>query len=113
MSTRNLKNLYINAILMLMECNEISELNIVELEVYEDTISIPETMIVNREKIKVLVPQILRENIWCKLENLDGFFVHFGYDYNMYIGSNFDCENQVNKIEETGLFAEVKESPYL
>lgn len=107
------ETLYLNAILMLMESNEITELNIVDLEVYEETISIPETMIVNREEIKVLVPQILRENIWCKLENLDGFFVHFGYDYNMYIGSNLDCEIQVNKIEEAGLFAEVKESPYL
>lgn len=29
----------------------------------------------------------LREVVWCRLESPSGFFVHFGYDYYMYVGT--------------------------
>lgn len=41
-------------------------------------------------------------------------FVHFGYDYYMYIGSSKELPQDLrNKIENLGLFVENFESPYL
>ena len=54
---------------------------------------------------------VLREKLWCKLE-ARSMFVHFGYDYYMYIGSAEMCEKEVQKIQEMGLYIEEQESPY-
>jgi hypothetical protein len=37
------------------------------------------------DEVELLARLILREKLWCKLESKD-MFVHFGYDYYMYIG---------------------------
>ncbi len=54
----------------------------------------------------------LREYIWCKLKS-DKMFVHFGYDYYMYIGSKKKPIHIIPQIEALGLFVEkIDESPY-
>ena len=55
----------------------------------------------------------LREYIWCKLES-EKMFVHFGYDYYMYIGSAKKPIHIIPQIEALGLFVEkIDESPYM
>ncbi len=39
-------------------------------------------------------------------------YVHFGYDYYMYIGVNEKCLDAINSIQASGLFVEECESPY-
>ena len=39
-------------------------------------------------------------------------YIHFGYDYYMYIGSSNACDNVRIKIQEEGLFVEEFKSPY-
>lgn len=57
---------------------------------------------------------MLRETLWCKLESKDTMFVHFGDDYYMFIVSSKALPHTLkNKIEESGLFVEEFESPYL
>lgn len=51
---------------------------------------------------------ILREYIWAKLEN-PKLFVHFGYDYYMYVGIDIEYEIDRNSI----LFIEDFDSPYM
>lgn len=53
----------------------------------------------------------LRENYWAKLE-CDNLFLHFGYDYYLYVGCDlsFTCINDL--ACELGLFVEITESPY-
>lgn len=54
----------------------------------------------------------LREKLWCKLE-CENMFVHFGYDYYMFIGSAKPLtDTMISAIEKTGLFFEEFESPY-
>lgn len=106
------ESLYINAIVKLMDGSGVKDLRIVDLEVYEDDKQVDNRMVINAEGLKVIVPEILRERLWCKLEN-NNFFVHFGYDYNMYIGSNVACTNELSLIEESGLFVEEFTSPYI
>jgi hypothetical protein len=65
------------------------------------------------QEVKEIVRLTLRAVIWCKLTLQQKFFVHFGYDYNMYIGSYKDCPKARMKIEKSGLFVETYTSPYL
>ncbi len=54
----------------------------------------------------------LRELIWCRLEWSGLFFVHFGYDYYVYIGSAMPSEDAIVHAESLGLFVESFQSPY-
>lgn len=42
--------------------------------------------VIERCNITMLIQLTLRENIWCKL-TCPNMYVHFGYDYYMYIGT--------------------------
>lgn len=53
----------------------------------------------------------LREVIWCKLEG-DDCFLHFGYDYYMYIGVPIVCQSSIDFASRRGLFIEPFESPH-
>lgn len=67
----------------------------------------------SREEVLMIARSVLREDFWCKLE-AENFFVHFGYDFYMYIGADIDDEKMCKIAEENGLFAErINESPYL
>lgn len=63
--------------------------------------------------IEHLCRLVLREQLWCKLENDNIMFIHFGYDYYMYIGCLSKSEGVINLIKKIGLFIEKFESPYL
>ena len=67
----------------------------------------------SRDEVLKVAKGVLREDFWCKLE-AENFFVHFGYDFYMYIGADIDDEKMRKIAEENGLFAErINESPYL
>jgi hypothetical protein len=53
----------------------------------------------------------LREQTWCKIYSRK-MFVHFGYDYYMYIGSKANIQPLIKSITDRGLFVEVMKSPY-
>ncbi|QSX06725.1 hypothetical protein JYG23_04545 [Sedimentibacter sp. zth1] len=95
-----------------MECNRINKLKIIDLEIYEDCDNLDNGMSLSKEEIKKVVPCVLREKMWFKLVSDDSFYVHFGYDFNMYIGANESSDEVLNKIESNNLFVEVFESHY-
>jgi hypothetical protein len=115
---------YINAIIVFMKCLHLDKLCINKRDSYRSdstTVYIskyfPDTTVLRDGKCfdKVAVANIsrliLREQLWCKLE-ADSMYVHFGWDYYMYIGSNKKCSRAVTAIQKTGLFVEMFESPY-
>lgn len=53
---------------------------------------------------------VLRELCWCKIEGSNRFYVHFGYDYYMYIGGS---DPALANFQAKGLFLEAFKSPYL
>ena len=65
------------------------------------------------QEVRELAKLTLRNAIWCKLGFKKQFFVHFGYDYYMYIGASKDCTKAKEVVKETGLFIEDFKSPYL
>ena len=66
----------------------------------------------SHEEVISVARGCLREEFWCKLVSKD-FFVHFGYDYYMYIGANIEEEHMSEIARENGLFSElIQQSPY-
>ena len=120
------ENAYISAIRTVMKLNNIKSFNLQSLEkkeVYDypdisknntiDYISgLSEGYTINYRNIDFIAKLILRELLWGKFVNKN-MFVHFGYDYYMYIGSRKDLGVESKIISEMGLFVEEMESPYL
>ncbi|MFC5735577.1 hypothetical protein [Cytobacillus gottheilii] len=114
---------YINAIFAFMEEMNIAMMYLNALELKSDGVKEQNASVflynlwvgkaVSKREIKKLAKLTLRETIWCKLSSKKDFFVHFGYDYYMYIGAIYDCPNARLKIEDSGLFVEKYTSPYM
>lgn len=121
-----IENFYIKAITSLMECNKISSLQVSSLEKSKrlkiddqntEHMSllfniIKENDWIEHDNIESFCKLILRDKLWCKLVHDKKMFVHFGWDFYMYIGSALACENTIKKIESSGLFVEPFRSPY-
>lgn len=54
---------------------------------------------------------VLRERYWCRFED-ESRFVHFGYDYYMYVGDLTRCADSQSLARTLDLFPEEFESPY-
>jgi hypothetical protein len=55
---------------------------------------------------------VLRELIGARFEDSDGRFVHFGWDYYMYVGVTTECPSAEQAAARRGLFVESFKSPY-
>ena len=73
--------------------------------------SLHEGVFVHDTDIDAIVRMCLRESIWCKLQGDIGAYVHFGYDYYMYIGCS-DCDSSLTWPTH-GVFTENMPSPYM
>ncbi|MEO9877285.1 MAG: hypothetical protein ABJ360_18170, partial [Roseobacter sp.] len=78
---------------------------IVDLVLHED-------QEVCRNEIGLICRMVLRNIIWCKLEFAGRFFVHFGWDFYMYIGVVPDASVAARQAEANGLFVENFTSPH-
>ena len=63
------------------------------------------------ERWAPLIRAVLRSEWWCRFESA-GAFLHFGYDYYMYIGVPVRCAQSVAFSHRRGLFVEPFLSPY-
>jgi hypothetical protein len=61
--------------------------------------------------LESMVRWCLRELGWCQLHAYE-FYVHWGYDYYVYVGTRDGADAARKAIESTGLFVEPCESPY-
>ena len=123
----NIENAYIMSVIEFMKCTNVSSFYVVGLEKIEDpkydenstvhmnTLYKKVTENYNASLIDIIdiCRLILREHIWCKLENNNKLCVHFGYDFYMYIVSNSKCKNTFKYINDMGLFIESFRSPYI
>jgi len=68
---------------------------------------------VSGEILESICRLILREVIWCRLESELSFYIHFGWDYYMYVGSLISSKEAIEYGKANGLFIEEMISPYL
>lgn len=119
---------YINAVMIIMDFLGVDFLHITHLEKKEVVPlnifycssslrkmyqSLHGEQKLNKEEIIEVMQLVLREFIWCKLES-QKMFVHFGWDYYMYIGTPKELSKLlIQQIEKSGLYVEEFYSPYL
>lgn len=115
---------YVSAVVQFMQIAGVRRLTVSGLELHgcdrlplplrEDCdrsfASIQEGQTVESPAITDIVRLALREAIWCRLFGDKAFYVHFGYDYYMYIG--YDGDWDLVKQVSTSLCIEPFESPY-
>jgi len=107
------ENAYLVVITFVCEHFHISELKVIDLEIINYDRSIVNGQLLTIESASELSRNILREEVWCKLASTDIEF-HFGYDFYMYLVSNMDIYNLLEKTEFAKILNIQKyKSPYL
>jgi hypothetical protein len=70
-------------------------------------------MDVSDKDLESICRLVLRDVFWCCLESASDFYIHFGWDYYMYVGSNVCSEEAINFGRAKNLFIEEMVSPYI
>jgi len=114
---------YVDAIMIFMDGMNIDSLFIESLELYSEEITVQDVRKfisklwvgkkINKLEIQDIARLTLRNAVWCKLRLRNQFFVHFGYDYYMFVGASKNCTKALKKIRSIGLYVEDYDSPYL
>ena len=107
---KSIEQAYIECCIALLREANVLELSISELEHYDGEISFPNRLR-DEKDIRRMIMCCLQEKCWAKLEASD-FFIHFGYDYYMYIGTNLPCSSVEETTKRHNLFCELYHSPY-
>jgi hypothetical protein len=71
-----------------------------------------EGSLISGSDLPAVCRSILRGEFWCRLE-AGKRFVHFGYDYYMYVGVESECLGSIAAATARGLFVERFDSPYI
>ena len=110
------ENAYIHAAVSFLSETGVDSLAIESLENargYEcSALTIADGHICSLLEIADIARLVLRDHIWCKLAG-NAAFIHFGWDYYMYIGVPVACPIAINVATESGLFVESFDSPHL
>ena len=101
---------YVDCCVKLIEEAKVSKLYIKQAEYYAENVRFPSS-ITNTQEIRQIITACLREQCWLKLASKD-FFIHFGYDYYMYIGSMLPSNRVTEIVAQHGLYCEQYTSPY-
>lgn len=101
---------YIDCCIDLLSKAQILSLSIEQAECYSEGIHLPSS-VSDIAEIRKLIASCLREQCWFKLTGMD-FFIHFGYDYYMYIGTVIPIASVQETAKRYGLFCELYPSPY-
>lgn len=104
---------YVGVAMTFLEEDRSPDLHVVGLEIRGDKPTAPtEGSVVSRQDLVKVCRSILREKFWCRLES-GSRYLHFGWDYYMYVGVVSDCMQAVAKAKSLGLFVESFDSPYM
>jgi hypothetical protein len=118
---------YVKAVINIIEESGLNSLRILQLSKWDiseedrtttlfekefDELILKEDLFVNKNEICLICKMVLRNFLDCQLYFKDKFFVHFGWDYYMYIGSFENCISAIKVAQNNGLFVEKIQSPY-
>lgn len=70
-------------------------------------------MDVSDKDLESICRLVLREVFWCRLVSDSDFYIHFGWDYYMYVGSSVWSEEAISFGRAQNLFIEEMMSPYI
>ena len=64
------------------------------------------------QDIEKVIRDVLRETFWCRLEHPSGAFIHFGWDYYIYLGVPTPPSKLRLTVNDREIFVEPFPSPY-
>ncbi|MGB0766751.1 MAG: hypothetical protein ACPGYV_03470 [Phycisphaeraceae bacterium] len=64
------------------------------------------------EQLSAVLRSLLREEYWCRLSDSEGYFIHSGWDFYLYLGLPNTIVAPETIAAEQGLFLEPFVSPY-
>ena len=102
---------YIDCIIEIVLTSLTKEFKICSLEKHAH-IKWKNNQILTLDLLQDFIRDCLREKCWAKLEN-QNLFVHFGYDYYVYIGTRLEYGLVKDIVQKHKLYAEQFSSPYL
>jgi hypothetical protein len=109
---KRVENAYVKAALAFLTESSIAALRVVGLEnSRRQPLEFAEGSVLPLEKLPEVFGRILREEFWCRLQ-ADDAFVHFGWDYYMYVGVPRRCPAAEQTASGLGLHVEEFTSPY-
>jgi len=82
-----------------------SSVTITGLEDHDRNTHLKEGQTLEIKELAPVLRSILRNEFWCRLEAKDGF-IHFSWDYYMYVGVSDADENLIKKANQRELFVE-------
>ena len=106
---------YLDAIAAMMRCAAIESVTVAALELRRkqreelgEFRELGDGSVLDVVATRAVATFVLREVLWCKLLGPAGFYIHFGWDYYMYIGGTFRSRLPALR----GLYIEPFASPY-
>ncbi len=104
------ENNYISCIMNILHQAEVNALVVKELENY-DNLQWENNQSLSSEILPVIFRDCLRNKCWCKFDAKDAY-IHFGYDYYVYIGTVLPFETIEKICNKYELFCIEQNSPY-
>lgn len=101
---------YISCIVNILQTAGIESLSVKALEEYT-TVVWQNNQWLLIEDLSSIFRDCLRNKCWCRLEN-NNTYVHFGYDYYVYVGVDLPFEKVTEICQKHNLFCNVQHSPY-
>lgn len=102
---------YLNVIRAVCKAVSIKYLTVQGIEDYKNICQFSVKQKVELNDIIQISQDCLREKYWCRLQSKE-LFVHFGYDYYIYIGTALPFDIMFKIVKEQGLYIEKCNSPY-
>jgi hypothetical protein len=108
---RRVEDAYVTAALGFLREVEVSVLTVEGLENRAGPAPVVQGGALGLAEAAEVIRRVLRDDFWCRLEGPEAF-VHFGYDYYMYVGVARACPEAEQLARRVGLFVEPFLSPY-
>lgn len=106
-----IESAYVAAALAFLREGGVTEMCVAGLEDSRQVSRLFEGQTLGTDTLEPAMRSILREEFWCRFES-ESAFVHFGWDYYMYVGIPCACTAAREAVEKLGLFVEEFRSPY-
>ena len=108
---KRVEDAYVQVALNFLGESGLTSLKVAGLENLQNrTLDFSNDQVLALDRIGEIIRSVLREEYWCRLEVNEGF-LHFGWDYYMYIGVAHSCPKAEALAVELGLFVEEYASP--
>ncbi len=102
---------YVEVALSFLRGSGLSSLKVAGLENRQKrTLDFSNGEVLSLDRVGEVVRRILREKYWCRLEGNEAF-LHFDWDYYMYVGVPHPCPRAEALTSELGLYVEECETP--